>query len=182
MALGSILVMDPLEVALDLSEADARDVEVGDSVAITVDTWPGRSFEGTVTKVFPYLDPAARTNTVELRLDNPRGADGDYLLKPGMFGRASLVVDSRDDATVAPQQALLLDSLLLAEADPGQDLRRAYVVDDQGIARERRVELGLRDGEVYEVRSGLEPGERLVVRGQHGLRDGEAVRVVGGAL
>ena len=181
MALGSILVMDPLEVALDLSEADARQVTVGDPVAITVDAWPERSFEGTVTKVYPYLDPASRTNTVELRLDNPQDEQGRYLLKPGMFGRAELLVDARDDATVAPQQALVLDSLLLAEAAPGQDLRRAFVVDEQGIARERQVELGLRDGEVYEVRSGLEPGELLVVRGQHGLRDGEPVRVVGGA-
>ena len=181
-ALGSILVMDPLEVALDLSEADARQVAVGDPVAITVDAWPERSFEATVTRVYPYLDPVARTNTVELRLDNPRDQTDRYLLKPGMFGRASLVVGQRDDAVVAPQQALVLDSLLLAEAAPGQELRRAYVVDADGVARERRVELGLRDGELYEVREGLEPGEQLVVRGQHQLRDGESVRVVGGVL
>ena len=56
------------------------------------------------------------------------------------------------------------------------------MVDGDGVARERRVELGLRDGERYEVRAGLEPGEQLVVRGQHRLRDGELVRVVGGAL
>jgi RND family efflux transporter MFP subunit len=181
LALGSILVMDPIEVELDLSELDARQVSVGDPVTVTVEAWPERGFEGTVTRVHPYLDPVVRTNTVELRLDNPQDEQGRYLLKPGMFGRAALVVDRRDDATVAPQQALLLDSLLLAEAAPGQDLRRAYVVDEQGIARERRVELGLREGELYEVRSGLEPGDRLVVRGQHGLRDGEPVRVVGGA-
>ena len=181
MALGSILVMDPLEVSLDLSEADARQVAVGDSVAIAVDAWSERSFEGTVTRVHPYLDPVVRTNTVVLRLGNPQDDDGRYLLKPGMFGRATLVVDQREDSVVAPQQALVLDSLLLAEAAPGQDLRRAYVVDEQGIARERRVELGLRDGELYEVRDGLEAGEQLVVRGQHQLRDGEPVRVVGGA-
>jgi RND family efflux transporter MFP subunit len=182
MALASILVMDPLEVALDLSEADARAVAVGDPVAITVDAWPDRSFEGRVTRVYPYLDPVARTNTVELSLHNPQDEQGRFLLKPGMFGRAELVVDQRTDAVVAPQQALVLDSLLLAEAEPGQDLRRAYVVDERGVARERRVELGLREGEVYEVRAGLEPGEQLVVRGQHRLRDGEKVRVVGGAL
>ena len=181
-ALGSILVMDPLEVALDLSEADARQVAVGDTVGITVDAWPGRSFQATVTRVYPYLDPVVRTKTVKLRLDNPQDDTGRYLLEPGMFGRASLVVDQRDGAVVAPQQALVLDSLLLAEAAPGQDLRRAYVVDGDGVARERRVELGLRDGERYEVRAGLEPGEQLVVRGQHRLRDGELVRVVGGAL
>ncbi len=182
MALGSILVMDPLEVQLDLSEADARDVEPGDAVAITVDAWPGRSFEATVTKVYPYLDPVVRTKTVRATLPNPGDEQGRYMLEPGMFGRAELVVDSRAGATVAPQHALVLDSLLLAEAEPGQDLRRAFVVDEQGIARERQVELGIRDGELYEVRAGLEPGERLVVRGQHGLRDGETVRVVGGAL
>jgi len=179
MALASILVMDPLEVALDLSESDARQVAVGDVVAVTVAAWPERSFEGTVTRVYPYLDPAARTNTVELALPNPMDDTGRYLLKPGMFGRADLVVDQRDDAVVAPQQALVLDSLLLAEAAPGQDLRRAYVVDADGIARERRVELGLREGELYEVRDGLAPGDHLVIRGQHQLRDGEPVRIVG---
>ncbi len=182
MALASILVMDPLQVDLSLSEADARDVAPGDAVAISVDAWPERSFAATVVKVHPYLDPVVRTNTVELRLDNPQDEQGRYLLKPGMFGRASLVVDSREAAVVAPQQALVLDSLLLSEAAPGQDLRRAFVVDADGVARERTVELGIRDGDLYEVRSGLEAGDHLVVRGQHGLRDGEAVRVVGGVL
>ncbi len=181
MALASILVMDPLEVQLDLCEADARQVAVGDAVDVRVGAWPDRSFEGRVTRIHPYLDPVTRTKTVKLGLSNPRDEQGRYLLEPGMFGQAELTVDRRDDVVVAPQQALVLDSLLLAEAAPGQELRRAFVADEGGVARERRVELGLREGERYEVKRGLQPGERLVVRGQYQLRDGEPVRVVGGA-
>jgi multidrug efflux pump subunit AcrA (membrane-fusion protein) len=51
-------------------------------------------------------------------------------------------------------------------------------VDDKSKARERVVELGARKGSTYEVLKGLQVGERIVVRGQHGLRDGQQVEIV----
>ena len=82
---------------------------------------------------------------------------------------------------MAPADALMLDSRLLAAQEADQTLRRAYVIDDQGNASSRTVELGLRDGDRVEILTGLDEGDALVTRGQHQLRAGEAVQVVAAA-
>jgi multidrug efflux pump subunit AcrA (membrane-fusion protein) len=67
---------------------------------------------------------------------------------------------------------------LLKKQKEGEILRRAFVVDDQNIARQRLVKLGARKGSYYEVLEGLAEGERIVVRGQHGLKDGQTVKIL----
>jgi RND family efflux transporter MFP subunit len=178
--LGRLMLTDPLKVVLRLVERDVARVATGMQVRLALDAWPDRPFTGTVVRIAPYLDPATRTNTVEVSLENPRDpATGQRMLKPGMYGVAELVVDRRANVVVAPEAALLLDDRLLAAARPGEVLRRAFVVDAGGVARERTVRLGARSGSRYEVLDGLAEGERLVVRGQHGLSEGRAVEVVG---
>ncbi len=176
--LCTVMDLDPIRLRLHLAEADLPHVRVGQVATLTVGAAPGRTFEGTVVTILPYLDPATRTNTVEVEVANPRGNDGLRLLKPGMFGRATLEVERREAVLAAPEHALVMDSALLASQQPGQQLRRAYVVDDQGVARERVVELGLADDGRVEVLDGLAEGDRLVTRGQHQLTAGDPVEVV----
>jgi len=177
--LCTVLDTDPIRVDLRLTEQDVARVRVGHPVALALDAYPGETYTGEVVRILPYLDAATRTNTVQVHVPNPADADtGERALKPGMFGRATLTVDRRDQVVVAPTDALMLDSRLLAAQEPGQELRRAYVVDDQGRAETRQVELGLRDGDRVEILAGLDQGDTLVTRGQHQLADGEAVLVV----
>jgi RND family efflux transporter MFP subunit len=153
-------------------------VHMGQEVHLVLDAYPGRIFSGRITSILPYLDPATRTNAVEVTLANPADGTGERMLKPGMFGKAEIVVARHENAVVAPGVALLMDDLLLDSRKPGQILRRAFAVGEDGKASERVVEIGIRQGSAYEILSGLEEGEKLVVRGQHGLVDGQAVRVV----
>jgi membrane fusion protein (multidrug efflux system) len=112
-------------------------------------------------------------------VDNPRDAQtGERALKSGMFGRADLVVSKRQSVLVAPEPALLLDSRILEQQKPGETLRKAFVVDAQGVAKQRLVRLGARKGSMLEVLDGLAEKEQLVVRGQHGLKDGQLVQLV----
>ncbi len=178
--LATLLVTDPLKMELKLIEKDIALVKVGQSVELRLDAYPDRAFTGTVTRVFPYVDASTRTNTVEVTLPNPRGDDGVRLLKPGMYGVASLVVSVRDDVAVAPESALLIDNKLLASQTEGQNLRKAFVVDENGVAHERTVNLGARQGTSWEVLEGLAAGETIVLRGQHGLKDGVKVRIMTG--
>jgi membrane fusion protein (multidrug efflux system) len=174
-----IIVVDQLKLELRLVETDVPKVRAGLLVQLTLDAYPGRVFEGKVTAVLPYLDQQTRTNTVEVTIENPKQADtGERALKPGMFGRARLVVSKRQAVLVAPEPALLLDSRILERQKPGESLRKAFVVDAQGVARERIVRLGARKGSLIEVVDGLRQGDRLVVRGQHGLKDGQPVQLV----
>jgi len=174
-----VLDVDPIVLQLRLTEADVARVEVGQEVTLVVDARPGETFVGSVQRIMPYLDAATRTNTVEVHVPNPRDEDtGLRALKPGMFGRATIVAERRDGVLAVADDALVLDSQVLAEQAPGQVLRKAYVVDEAGVARQRTVEVGLRDDGTSEVLGGLAEGDQLVVRGQHQLTDGEAVSVV----
>lgn len=176
-----VLDVDPIVLQLRLTEADVARVAVGQEVSLQVDARPGETFAGTVQRIMPYLDAATRTNTVEVHVPNPRdGETGQRALKPGMFGRASIVAEQRSGAVAAPDDALVLDSQLLANQAPGQILRKAYVIDEHGVARQRIVEVGLRDDGLSEILTGLAEGDQLVVRGQHQLSDGDAVSVVTG--
>ena len=174
-----IIVIERVKVELKLVESDVPKVKVGHKALITLDAFPERTFEGEVTRILPYLNPATRTNTVQVVLSNPKDERSEkYLLKPGMFGRVRIVVEKREQAVTAPERALLIDNRILEQQKPGQVLRKAFVVDDKSTARERVVRLGARKGSTYEVLQGLEVGDRIVVRGQHGLRDGQPVEIV----
>ena len=178
MPLCRIIAVDKLKANLRMVESEVPKVKIGQKVKLHVDAYPGRTFEGEVTNIMPFLDSATRTNLVEVMIDNPEQKEsGVRPLKPGMYGRAELVVGMRKDVLVAPEPALLLDNRLLDKQRPGEVLRKAYVVKD-GKAHKRIVKLGARTGSSYEVLEGLEVGEKLIVRGQHGLRDQELVEVM----
>ncbi len=173
-----ILGIDRLKVDIRLVESDVRRVKLDQEVKLHLDAYPARTFDGKVTSILPYMDPATRTNTVEVTLDNPKDDSGVRLLKPGMFGRAEFIVALHDKVLLAPEPSLLLDNDVLAKQKPGELLRKAFVVDDQNIARERLVRCGARKGSTYEVLDGLKEGDRLITRGQHGLQDGQRVEVM----
>ncbi len=174
-----IISIDRLKVRLKLVEADVPKVNIGQEVKIHLGCCPGKPFTGKISRIYPYLNNQTRTNTVEVTLENPQDQKtGLRKMKPGMFGRAELVVGRREQALAAPEPALLLDNALLKKQKEGEILRRAFVVDDQNIARQRLVKLGARKGSYYEVLEGLAEGERIVVRGQHGLKDGQTVEIL----
>lgn len=179
MPLCRIIDVSKLKAHLRLVEADVPKVKVGQEVVLHLDAYPDKTFKGEVAVVLPYLDAHTRTNTVEVAVDNPKDEKtGHRLLKPGMFGRAELVVERRPNVLVAPEPALLLDNQILEKQKPGEVLRKAFVVDDQGLAHRRLVKLGARKGSLQQVLEGLKEGERIVIRGQHGLKDGQKVEIV----
>ncbi len=177
--LCSVVSIDRLKVKLRLIEADVTKVRMEQEVTVRLDAYPGRTFTGKVTNIHPYLDTLTRTNTVEVVLDNPVDPElGARPLKPGMYGTAELVVALHQGVVAAPEPALLLDTQILAKQTTGEVLRKAFVVDDKNVAHQRLVKLGARQGTQVEVLDGLSEGERIVVRGQHGLKDGQTVEIV----
>jgi len=140
------------------------------AVTISVDAYRGRQFKSRISKVYPTVDPVTRTATVEILIRNERGDRGEYLLRPGMYATARIVVARKDQAVAVPVDALI---------------RRlgkhyAFVVQDD-VARRREVKLGLRSGEYVEVVKGLSAGEEIVVSGQHRLTDGPPIERVRGS-
>jgi membrane fusion protein (multidrug efflux system) len=177
--LCQIMALDRMKAHLKLVESDVPKIRNGLEVKILLDCCPDEVFHGEVSRIYPYLNSQTRTNTVEVILDNPRDPrTGERKLKPGMFGQAELIVEKREGVLVAPEPALLLDNQLLAEQKEDEVLRRAFVVEDGNLVRKRLVKLGARRGALYEVLEGLSEGERIVIRGQHGLKDNQKVEIV----
>lgn len=134
----------------EVGEASIRQVRRGQLVTATVDALPGRHFTGQVTEILPAADFRSRMFSVKIRIPNTGGD-----LKEGMFARASIEVERREGVTLIPRRAVL---------DRGES-QVAFVVNND-TAHERKLELGMVQGDLVEARQGVRVGERIVIEGQ----------------
>lgn len=179
MALCVLLDMANLKVTLNVTEEDVPYLKLGQDVRLRFDAYPGEVTTAKITRIMPYVNTTSRTNTVEAEFANLKNeSTGLYRFKPGMYAKAELSLDSTEGAIVVSPKALLLDPELLEQQVTGQTLRRAFVMNADGTASARTVQIGERNGDIVEVLSGLSAGEKLIVRGQHSLRDGDKVTEV----
>jgi membrane fusion protein (multidrug efflux system) len=131
-------------------------------VVVRVDAWQGEAFPGEIYAIEPSVDEQTRTVLLRARVPNP-GAR----LKPGMFSRVVLVLETRENALLVPEQALV---------PQGAD-RFVYRYTD-GKAALTKVELGLRRPGEVEVRKGIAAGDTIIIDGQLRLKDGAPVTVL----
>ena len=117
---------------------------------------------GTITRIALVADDPSKTFLMEVTLDNPDGA-----FRPGMITKAQLIRRNHTNALVIPAFSVL----------PTENGPIVYV-EENGVTRARRVEIGIRRGMEFEISKGLKPGDRLIVAGQRNLSDGSPVRVV----
>lgn len=136
-------------VNADVYETDIGWVRTGQRAAIEVPGLPGRTFAGPVTFVDPHVDAMTRTMGVRIELENPQLA-----LKPGMYVDVELG-ESMGRRLGVPESAVLRTGM------------RDVVFVDHGDGRmeARNITLGARSGGYYEVLTGLQDGERVVVSG-----------------
>jgi membrane fusion protein, multidrug efflux system len=137
-------------------------VEVGQSIEVTVDAWPGRTFEGEVYAIDPQIDAQGRSIAIRATIDNQ-----EHLLRPGLFATVRLITARREQALLVSEQAIFAQ----------QGRPHVYKVVD-GIARLTEVRLGGRRVGQAEIIAGLAAGDVVVTAGQVKLRDGAAVRVI----
>jgi membrane fusion protein (multidrug efflux system) len=137
-------------------------IRQGQEVAARLDAFPGETFRGEIYAIEPAVDEQTRTVLLRARVANP-GAR----LKPGMFARVVLVLATRENALIVPEQALV---------PQGNDRFVFRVAGGKAVLA--KIEPGLRRPGEVEVRGGLSAGDTIVVDGQLRLRDGVAVTVV----
>src|SRR5258708_10220501 len=161
-AILSIARVDVLRVFIAVNERSATGVSVGKDAHVELDALPGRSFHGRVVRLAPAFDPTTRTLDAEVHLINDSG-----LLRPGMYGRGSIVVEVHPQAFVVPGAAL--------QVSAGQKF--IYVTNSEQVQR-RQVEVGGDEGEWVEITKGLSNGDEFVTAGADGLSGGVVVRGV----
>lgn len=153
----------PVKLLVGISETDYSKVKKGDSVEIVADAIPETTFYGKVEKIYPTIDPATRTFTVEVVV-----ANNYKTLRPGMFVRATVNFGS-NNSVVIPDVAVVKQQ--------GSGERFVYVHNEDGTVTYQKVVLGRRMGAEYEVLEGIEDGAEVVIGGQIRLKDGIKVTV-----
>lgn len=154
--------VQPVKIVINISESELSKVNKGMPATVTFDTYGDDSFNGTVTMVAPTVNADSRTFGAEVTVANQ---DGKIL--PGMFGRVRLNLGSADHVVV-PDMAVV--------KQPGSGNHYVYVYND-GKVNYKKVELGQRLGDSYELLSGIDPGEQVVISGQSKLADGAEVEI-----
>lgn len=153
----------PVKLLVGISESDYSKVKVGDPVTVNADAFPDLTFYGKVNRIYPTVDPATRTFTVEVKIDNKYKT-----LRPGMFARAKVSFGSNNNVVV-PDVAVVKQQ--------GSGERFVYVLNDDNTVTYQKVVLGRRMGTEYEVLEGLTDGASVVTGGQIRLKDGVKVVV-----
>jgi len=136
-------------VVCDVYENDLAGVRLGDTAQITLNAYPDRTFTGRVSNIGTILDPIIRTAKVRIEVQNPG------MMRLGMFVRATFRGQTKEMHTIVPASAVLHmhDRDYVFVPAPGAKFRRVEVVSGDLLDN---------DTNMQEIRSGLEPGERVV--------------------
>ncbi len=176
MRVGDLTASDPLfyivrggalELRLKVPEQEIAQIQPGAAVRITSDANKGLVLQGRVREIDPLVNEQTRQTVV--KIDLPPSP----LLKPGMFLRAEVTVQT-NQAVVIPAQAVL---------PQGDGRSMVYVMNDKNQVQQRVVEVGIRQVATdpaqarIEIKRGLKLGDRVVVAGAGFLHDGDRVTV-----
>jgi RND family efflux transporter MFP subunit len=154
---------DRVLVDLKIPNAFISKISLGQTLRVENYAFPDRTFAGVISAVDPALDPNTRTFRVVGNVNNP-----DLLLRPGMFVKAEIVTESREDVVVIPRRYVLT-----------RQNSKVVFVEEEGRAQMRNVTTGLEDREHVEITEGIEAGERLITSNYETLRARTKVRVTG---
>lgn len=154
---------DPLRLIVVSSVPETRAHRIRDRAPVEVrfDAYPGRTCRGTVSRVYPRLDPKTRTRTFEITVDDT------VPLIPGMFARLAVETGRADSALVVPENAV-------ATTPKGKQV--AWLVANKKVSA-RPVTTGIQADDMIEITGGLSAGEVVVVAGNEKLKDGAQVRI-----
>ncbi len=155
--------INPVKVLVNISEGFYSKVIKGMDAQIKVDALGDETFTGKISLIHPTFDPVSHTFPVEIQVFN-----SDQRIRPGMFARVTMNFGVNDRPLV-PDMAVLKQT--------GSNDRYVFVEKD-GKAFYTLVELGARLDDKYEIVSGLQSGDRVIIHGNTGLIDGAEVEVV----
>jgi membrane fusion protein (multidrug efflux system) len=155
--------IESLKLDFDIPEVHLAQIQENQVVGARVDSFPNTTFKGTVYAIAPRIDEQTRTVQLRARVPNP-----DKKLRPGMFARVTVVLQSRNDALLIPEQALV----------PQGTERFVYRVVE-GKATLAKVSIGERQAGEVEIREGLNAGDMVVTAGLQKIAEGVPVQIIG---
>ncbi len=154
--------LDPLIARIYLPERDVLGLDPGREVVIRLAADEEVEFSGRIRQISPVVDTT--TGTIKLTVE---AVAPPAEVRPGSFVTIAVVRETRPDTLLLPREAVL------------RELQSAhvFVVEDE-VAKKRQVTLGLEEGKLIEALDGVEVGERVIVAGQGGLKDGASIKIL----
>jgi cobalt-zinc-cadmium efflux system membrane fusion protein len=145
-------IADPSSVWLiaNVREADSGLVRLGQAVEVSVLAYPTRAFKARVTYVAALLDPVTHRLPVRAEIENH-----DAALKPEMFANFRILTSDSSESPAVPESAVIYEG----------DAAHVWVVSGDGVLAYRPVRVGRNSDGLAEVLDGLQPGERIVIKG-----------------
>jgi HlyD family secretion protein len=150
---------DVIRVFVAVPEMEAAYIDIGDPVALEVQSLRGAGLQGKVTRTGFALDPASRS------LDTIIDVENDGRLRPGLYATAKITLDQRKDALTLPAAAVLRQ---------GKDAFCFRLIN--GKAAQTPIQLGLKVGDDFEVTNGLSDNDAVILNKASMLKDGQAVK------
>ena len=166
----SLTDLSQLYANFTVTEKDSAALQVGQTVRIKVDAYPGRDFEGKISTIEPQVATDTRNIRVQATIANP-----DRILKPGMFTTTTVVLPDKPAVVTVPETAvdytLYGDSVYLITEKKADDGKSSLTVTRTFVQAGNRI-----NGRA-EIIKGLKPGDRVVAVGQNKLQPGAAVAI-----
>jgi len=152
-----------LRTYLNVPQANASDVHVGQMASLATPELPERKFSGAVTRTANAMDPSSRTLLVEIQVPNPEGK-----LLPGMYVEVDLHMPRKDPPLLLPSDTLTVrpEGTMVA------------VLDSGNAVHFQRVVVGRDYGSQIEILSGLSAGQRVIANPNDSVQEGVKVHPV----
>lgn len=157
-----VMQITPVKLKFSMNEKFYNRVKIGMKVSAKVDIFGDDRFEGRVNLIAPIIDPNTRSFGLEASFTN-----SNQKLRPGMFARVEINL-GKNMSVVIPDRAVIKQN--------GTNDKYVFIEKD-GVVDYRKIELGRRLGDTYEVISGIEEGENIVIEGYTKLVSGSKVKV-----
>ena len=154
---------NPVKLMINVSENLYTKISKGMEVDVAVDVYPDEKFTGKISLIHPTISQASHTFPVEVRIPN-----SDSRIRPGMFARVNINLGSNENILV-PDASVLKQT--------GSNDRHVFIIKD-GKADKKIITVGQHLGDHYEVISGIEAGDEIVVAGASRLSDKQEVEIV----
>ncbi len=158
--IANLEAIDPLKVDFRVPEIFFKQVTSGQSLQVTLDAIPNKTFEGKVLAINPLVDTNGRSIVIRAIVRN-----ADARLRPGMFARVRLLTNDSQDGLTIPEQALV---------SAGDEFFVYKVTDNR--AQRTKIEIGQRREGIVEIVRGLVKDDIVVIAGQLKIRDGAPVK------
>jgi len=188
--IGSFVDFSEVYGAFEIIEEDSSKMELGQTVEIFLDAYPGESYNGTIDMISPMIEGRTRTQTVKVELENEEG-----FMKPGMFVRAIINTYEKKDALIIPASSFKKkenkffvyvvhpegEEKAEDEETPEEEPVEAETPDGEGeeigIVEEREIKIAYSTHDVSEVESGLEEGEMIIRELLQDYKDQDRVEI-----